>query len=91
VRFGSVVDLAGELSMRSAQDATALADLVRFIVSMVRANAAQPGVDELSKIADSLQLATSGEMMKFSLSITEAQLEKLLDGGKRKARAVARR
>lgn len=91
VRFGSVVDLAGELNMRSAQDATALADLVRFIVSMVRANAAQPGVDELSKIVDSLQLATSGEMMKFSLSITEAQLEKLLDGGKRKARAVARR
>lgn len=92
VRFGSVVELTGELTMRSAQDATALADVVRFVVSMLRANAAQPGLDELSKIVDSLQLATSGELMNFSLSITEVQLEKLLEGGKRKAgRAVARR
>lgn len=92
VRFGSAVELAGELTMRSSQDATAMADVVRFVLSMLRANAAQPGLDELLKIADSLQLNTSGDVMKFSLSITEAQLEKLLDGGKRKAvRAVARR
>lgn len=91
VRFGPVVELAGELTMRSAQDATALADVVRFVVSMLRSNPQKPGMDDLAKIMDTLQLAAAGELMKFSLSVSEAQLEKLLGGPNRKARAMARR
>lgn len=92
VRFGSVIELSGELTMRSAQDAAALADVVRFVVSMLRSNPAQPGTDDLAPILDTLQLATAGELMKFSLSVSETQLEKLLEGPNYKARrAVARR
>jgi hypothetical protein len=92
VRFGPAVDVAGELTMRSPQDAAALADLARFLVSMVNANAQKPGMEELGKVAESFQTATSGERMKFSLSISEQQLERLLEGGRRaKQRTAARR
>ena len=88
VRLGSVVEVSGELAMRSAQDATALADVVRFMVSMLRSNTAQPGAAELSKIADSLQLGVSGDQMKFSVAVREEQLDRLL--GSRTKRAARR-
>ena len=88
VRLGSVVEVSGELAMRSAQDATALADVVRFMVSMLRSNTAQPGAAELSKIADSLQLGVSGDQMKFSVAVSEEQLDRLL--GSRTKRAARR-
>lgn len=91
VRFGSTVDVSGELTTRSDQDAQALADVFRFISSMVRLNADKPGAAEAQKIVDSLQLSTSGPAMKFSLSVTEEQLERMLENKKKAASKVAAR
>lgn len=92
VRFGNVVELSGELMARSDKDATALGDILRFLASMVRLNADKPGMEEALKIADSLQVSTSGDRMRFSLSMTEEQLEKMLDSkGRGRSRPAARR
>lgn len=91
VRFGSTVDVSGELTTRSDQDAVALADVFRFISSMVRLNADKPGAAEAQKIVDTLQLSTAGPAMKFSLSVTEEQLERMLENKKKTASKTARR
>lgn len=88
VRFGNVVEVTGELTARSPQDATALADVFRFIASMVRLNADKPGMEDAQKLVDSLQVTTAGNAMKFSLPVTEEQLQKILDA-KRKPHARA--
>ena len=79
VRFGSIVELTGEVNTRSAQDATALADVMRFLASMVRMNADKPGMEDALKVVDTLQVSTSGSAMKFSLSVSEDQLQKMLN------------
>lgn len=91
VRFGNVVEVTGDLVTRSPQDATALADVFRLIASMVRMNADKPGMEDARNLVDSLQVSTAGSSMKFSMSVTEEQLNKLLDGkGKASSRVAMR-
>jgi len=77
VRFGSNVDVEGEAVTRSDQDATALADVVRFMVSMIRLNENKPGSQDMMKVLDTLQVSTSGPSMRFSVRVPEEQLEKM--------------
>lgn len=80
VRFGSNVEIAGETLMRSEQDATALADVIRFAVSMIRLNQDKPGMEEMQKIADTVRVSTSGVTTRFSLAVPEDALQKMLEG-----------
>jgi hypothetical protein len=64
LKFGADVVISVEVVTRTAKDATALADVVRFLVGM-----AKVGVQNLD-------LKTQGEVMWLSLSIPEAELEK---------------
>ena len=66
--------------MRSSQDATALADVVRFLASMVRMNAGQHGIDDGAlKVLDTLQVTTSGATTRVSLTVPEESLQKVLE------------
>lgn len=91
VRFGNIVEVTGDLVTRSPQDATALADVFRLIASMVRTNADKPGMEDARNLLDSLQVSTAGSSMKFSMAVTEEQLNKLMNGkGKARARVASR-
>ena len=88
VRFGSNLEISAEAVARSEKDATALADVVRFLGSMVRLNSDKPEVSELSKAVDSLQVSSTGETMRFSLSVPEEQIQKMLQPRQRASRST---
>lgn len=84
IRFGSVVDISAETTMRSPQDATAFADVIRFLVSMMRSNQ-DPNrqvPEPISNMIDSLQLDPVGDVLKIHMSMPETDLEKLMNTGK---------
>jgi hypothetical protein len=82
VRFGSQVKLSFDATTRSPQDATSLADVVRFLSSMIQtqrrsdANAAM-----LASALDSMQLQANGSEFHVGLSISEKNLELLAQSG----------
>jgi hypothetical protein len=83
VRFGSMIELNGELLARSDQDANALADVFRFITAMIRLNADKPGMEDALKLANSLQVSTTGSTVKFSMAVSEEQLGRMLNAKRR--------
>ena len=90
VRFGSNVEISGETIMRSEQDATALADVIRFVVSMVRLNQDKPGMEDLSKIVDTVQVSTTGISTRFSMALPEDAIQKMMNS-KPKVRTTERK
>lgn len=91
VRFRSDLDIAAETVMRSAQDATALADVVRFLASMVRLNAGKNGIDDSAiKALDTLQVSTSGAVTRISMTVPEESLQKVFERKGGRGRAATR-
>jgi hypothetical protein len=84
VRFGANVEVGGEANTRSDRDATALIDVMRFLVSMATSNAPPA----FGKIAESLQLTSEGATVRFSASIPEADFEKLFQPRRRTTTAM---
>jgi hypothetical protein len=94
LKFGELVTLQLDALARSPEDATALTDVVRFVVAMVRGNAKDmpPAV---TAAIDSMQLSATGRQASMRISLPEKQLEELFDLAKPKKvatkAAVARR
>lgn len=80
VKFGSKdIRFSGEALTRSDKDATALADVIRFVASLVQSNQdGTPQAKQAASLLSSLQLSTQAATMKLSLTMSEAQVEKLL-------------
>lgn len=76
VRFGTAVELAGELAMESEKDATAFVDAMRFLAGMVQGNTGPQ--NPMGGFLNSLQLSASGTTVRFSLSASQSELEKML-------------
>lgn len=93
VRFSQSVDISGDILTRSAQDATALADVMRFLASMIRLNASKPGGEIATAVADSLQVDVNGSSTRFSLLVPEGALDQMFlnTRSKRTARASAQK
>lgn len=91
VRFGDLIEITAETTMRSDKDATALADVIRFMSSMVRMNQDKNKAPEaVVNMIDSMQLDTAGNVMKLRLSMPQADLEKMmLNAPASRKRAVA--
>ena len=91
VVFGSNVQIFGEALMRSEKDATALADVVRFLAGMVQMNREKPDVAKLAVVLDSMILQATANTLTFSLSVPESDLEQIVkparDSGVRKVSA----
>lgn len=94
LKFGELVTLQLDALARSPEDATALTDVVRFVVAMVRGNAKDvpPAV---TAAIDGMQLSATGRQASMRISLPEKQLEELFDLAKPKKvatkAAVARR
>lgn len=87
VRFSTDILVSAEALARSDKDAQALADVCRFIVSMLRLNSDKPGAAEALKVADSLQTSVSGSTVRVSFTVPEDLLDTMMQ---RKHAAAAR-
>src|SRR5437879_12970603 len=56
IKFGSIIQLSAEAVTRSAQDATALADVVRFLANMVQMTTPQAGQAAATALVQSLNV-----------------------------------
>jgi hypothetical protein len=83
VKFGSTVQVDGEAVARSDKDATALADVVKFMTGMIQLNRERPEVAQFAAALDSLKVTAEGTALKLSISIPEADLEKIMTQPKR--------
>ena len=79
VKFGASIDISGQAVTDTAQNATALADLIRMISSLVSMSAAQnPPAAGAVQILQSLKVSADGTAVNLSLSIPETQVESLV-------------
>jgi hypothetical protein len=81
IKFGAVVQLSGEAVANSNQNATALADVVRFLGNIVQANAPAGSAAALASLVQSLNVTADGNTVKLGLAIPEEQLETLVRSG----------
>jgi len=84
----NAITISGEAVTRSDQDATALADVIRFVAGLVQQskdNSEQ--AKQAASLLSTLQLSTQSSTLKLSLSIPEDVAEKLFMPSQNKARA----
>ena len=82
--FGAIIQLSAEAVTRTAQDATALADVVRFLASMVQMNTPQAGQAAVTALVQSLNVKADGNTVKVGLAIPEDQFEKVMRSSEHK-------
>lgn len=86
VKFGaSEVGIGFEAVTRSDKDASALADVLRFFASMLQSNqtSSDPKTVKAASLAEKMKLSTQANIMKLSLSIPEADMERMFLSGPR--------
>ena len=82
--------IAAQTVARSDKDASALADVVRFLVNIVQSSqGTSPEAAKFAGLLDTLQLSTTGATMNLSLSIPESTLEQMFMGGHAKKERIA--
>lgn len=86
VKFGDNVAVNLDVVANSPQNAEALANVAKFLVSMATMNSNQaggkPGTAEALAWLKTLQVTTSGTAVDISLSVPEAQIESLIGAQK---------
>ena len=80
IRFGSDIEASFDATTRSPQDANSLADVVRFVASMIQMGQQDdPRAAILAPALQSMVLQTAGSTVHFSLSIPEKSAEQLAE------------
>ena len=82
IKFGALIQFSAEAVANSEQNATALADVVRFLGNMVQANAPAANAAAITSLVQSLAVNTDGSTVKFALQIPEEQIEGLLNSAR---------
>ncbi|MEO8028963.1 MAG: hypothetical protein ABI823_20955 [Bryobacteraceae bacterium] len=80
VKFGGAdVGVGFEAVTPTDKDASALADVLRFLASMMQSNqnSNDPKTAKAASLAEKMKLSTTANVMKLSLSIPEADLERM--------------
>lgn len=78
IKFGSTVEISGELTTRTDQDASSLASVVQFFMNMAGANLPAGPAQGLGSLLHNLNVNTSANAVQVSLKIPEADLETLI-------------
>ncbi len=80
IQFGATVRLSFDAVTRSAQDATSLADVVRFFASMVQMERQKdPRAGIAASAFDNMNLAIDGDALHLSIAMPEKSLEQLIE------------
>jgi hypothetical protein len=89
VRFtADNVRLAAQLVMRSDKDAQAMADVIRFLVTIVQAHRERdPATGNLTSLLDTVTLSANANVTQVALALPEAQVEQLLNALQQHAHA----
>ena len=91
ISFGDTVTITTQAVERSNQDAQALADVVKFFVSMVQMNSQKnPQAGQMATLLNNLQATASGDITTISLAVPEQQLEQMLDSAHQSHQASRR-
>jgi hypothetical protein len=89
IQFGSTSDITFNAVTRSTQDATALADVIRFMASMVQMQRGKDGrADLLAPALDGMQLEVAGSTVHVALHLPESVLEQLAGFPEKAARST---
>jgi hypothetical protein len=89
IRFGATVDLTFDALTRSPQDATSLADVVRFVASMMQMQRQKdPKAAILANAFDDMNLTATADSLHLSMSIPERSIEQLAELGPTKATSI---
>ena len=92
VSFGDKVTISAQAVTRSAKDAQALVDVVRFFAGLAQLNRQNsPALGQAATLLDGLETSTSGNTMTLSLAIPEQQLEQLLNSARPHGRRASLR
>lgn len=78
VKFGAMIQLSAEAVARTDKDATALADVVRFLASLAQSNAPAARAAAIISLVQSLSVTADGNTVKVGLAIPEEQIETAL-------------
>jgi len=82
VKFGSTVAVTFDAGTRSEQDATSLADVFRFVGSMLQMQRqGNPRAAILASAIDNMQVSANGQNVHVALSMSEQNLEEVADMG----------
>lgn len=83
LRFGATtMDLTAETVSRSQKDATGLADVVRFLSTMVQMNREKPEVKGLATALDAMSLTTNDRTTRLTISLPVTEIEKAFQSGR---------
>jgi hypothetical protein len=78
--FGSTVQMMAELVARSAQDASSLVDIVKFLAGMAQSNTAnQANTAILVNALSTLDIQATGATVTMSVSVPETDLEQIIE------------
>ena len=78
IEFGPSVRISGEAIARSDKDATALADVLRFVAGLVQLQSDNPSPQVLADLLNSLEIKTEANRLTFSMAVPETQLEEMI-------------
>jgi len=87
VKFGANVVFTGQAQTDTAQNATALGDVVKLLISLAQMNASQN--PQAAQLAQSVQVGASGNVLTVSLSLPEDQFQQLVNFGQKSGAAHA--
>lgn len=84
IKFGDQVHLIGEAVTGDAKDATALGDVVKFLVMMVQNQAPAEAAPAVALIKN-LSVVADGTTLRMDLAIAESQIETIIAAGKQRS------
>ncbi len=91
VHFGERIDLSFQAQTRSDKDASSLADVVRFVSSIVQMRRDNdPNFGPIATALDNMKLNASGNVMTVALSMPEKDFEQLANMHRVRRPAAAR-
>ena len=87
----SDVRISAEAVAGNAKDASALADVVRFVSGMVQLNREKDEVSSFAEILDTLQVKTEGNVFRLNITVPQDQMEQLWKESPAKKRGAVKK
>jgi len=89
VTFGDVVEMSGEAVTKTAEDAEALANVVDFLIGFAQLTDDRDFAALLASLTSGMKMDVIGNRLQISVSLPEADFEKLLERFHRGRRGAA--
>jgi len=85
IRFGTAIEVSGELTSRSTADASSIADVLRFLLNLAQVNAPAGQAAQFASLLGKFTVTAEANAVKLSGSIPEMDFEAALRSASGKA------